>query len=149
MKKIIFSIIIALLFIPTFTKAATLIDNLEVEASADTFTFNMSKNSWTYTLYTEKSTATIKVTPKAGVTIKGDGEVPIQEGNNRIEITATDGNNTENYVINLNVVKLVSEDGKIVNPPTGNQIPLITTGILLLMGSVLSMMTRKAKIYKI
>ena len=46
MKKLIFTIILGVLLIPTFAKAATLIDNLEVERSADTYTFNIFCNSY-------------------------------------------------------------------------------------------------------
>ena len=73
MKKLIFTIILGVLLIPTFAKAATLIDNLEVERSADTYTFNMSRNSWTYTLYTDKETYTLNLNV-VKVEIK-DGEI--------------------------------------------------------------------------
>jgi len=149
MKKIIFTILLGVLFLPTFVKAATLIENLEVERSADTYTFNMSKNSWTYTLYTDKETANIKVTAKEGVTVTGNGEVPIQEGANTLTITATDGTNTENYTLNLNVVKVEIKDGEIVNPPTGNKIQTISLIILSISGIAITVLNKKKLFYKL
>ena len=149
MKKLIFTIILGILLVPTFVKAATLIDNLEVERSADTYTFNMSRNSWTYTLYTDKETANIKVTAKEGVTVTGNGEVPIQEGANKLTITATDGTNTETYTLNLNVVKVEIKDGEIVNPPTGSNLPIISLITLTSLGIIITFFNRKKAIYKL
>ena len=149
MKRIVI-LVLFLLLIPTYVKAATLIENLEVESSKDYYTFSMERTSWAYTLFTDQDNANIKVTPKAGVTVTGAGVVPVNEGLNKIEFSATDGNNTENYTLNLNVVKTeIGEDGQPVNPPTGDSIPLITIGMLLIIGCLVTLGTRKASIYRI
>jgi len=150
MKKVLFMFLLSLLLMPVYVKAATLIDNLEVERSRDTYTFSMERNSWSYTLFTDKETANIKVTPKEGVTVTGAGEVPVQEGSNRVEITATDGTKTENYVINLSVVKStgVDADGNQINPQTGFEIPYLMIGEFLLMGGFIALISKR-KFYRI
>jgi len=148
MKKILFAIL-ALLLIPSITNAATLIENLEVEASAETYTFDMSKNTWGYTLYTDKDTANIKIKAKEGVNVTGAGEVSVKEGDNKIEISATNGTASENYILYLNVVKASkSEDGK-VNPPTGINYPMLSIGILVVTGVLIMLLVRKKAVYKI
>lgn len=146
MKKLLFAIILSFLFVPLFVNAATLIDNLEVEASAKTYTFSMAQNSWKYTLYTNKDTANIKVTPKSGVTVTGAGEVSVNPGSNTIKITATDGTTTEEYTLNLIVNKI--SDNEIENPNTGLAYP-IAFGALLIVGVVLFVVSKKKKIYNI
>ena len=149
MKKTIFTILLGVLLIPSFVKAATLIENLEVERSADTYTFSMNRNSWTYTLFTDKDTANIKVTAKDGVTVTGNGEVPIQEGANQLTITATDGTNTETYTLNLNVVKTEIKNGEIVNPPTGHNIKTISIVSLFGLGIIITLLNKKKVFYKL
>ena len=122
-KKVFLSIVLVIMMaiiIPVKVSAASLLSDLKVEGIGS---LNLAKKSWNLTLTTTLDYANIMATPaNESVTVEGIGKVKVNEGANTIVVKATDGTNTEEFTININVIKgsYSATDGQSVkNPKTG------------------------------
>lgn len=155
MLKKLAVLLIVIFLIPINVNAASLLSDLQVEGIGS---LELNKNSWNLSLGTPYDYVNITATPiDSSVTVEGAGQVAIQEGANTITITASNGSQTENYTINLNVTKKsgsvgtgavsYDKDANIINPETGAFLPLgiiITIGI----GAIVSIVyLRKNKVF--
>ena len=141
MKKarfIIFTLVLSLFVIIPFRVNAALLSNLEVEGIG-----SLSTSRKNYTLGYQTPFNYVNITATGideSVKVEGAGKVSINEGANKIVITATNGTETDTYTINLNVTKKAASgsgsknttsDTDVKNPETGYFISLIGLGIAL------------------
>ena len=143
MKKLLFSILALLAFVPFVgVKAQSLLTSLEVEGIGE---LSLSRNTWNLKLSTSYNYATINAKAADGVKVEGAGKVDIKEGDNTIIVKATSGSETQTYTINLNVTKKDStstsastasskETSKndVANPKTGSMMDVMKYGSLII-----------------
>lgn len=137
MKKILLAIIVFLV-VPISVHAANLTTGINIDGFGD---LGLTRNTYNLTLHTTLDYSTIivstadgasaTVTDGNGNVVTGD-KVPIQEGSNQISIVVSDGTNSENWTINLNVDREMEVDSD--NPSTGTFISYISLGILVILG---------------
>jgi len=146
-KKIMGVLVIGLLlFIPIFAKADEYIKSISL-GTIDNFNLDKASKAWNLTYYDPTGEyATINVVPQDGVTIEGDGKVAITEGQNTFVIKASKGESTQNYTLNVNVVRQELNGD---NPVTGDFLPVSI--IIVCLGASIGYFAvkRKNKFYKI
>lgn len=128
LKRILFSVILfAILALPGRVFAASLLSSLEVDGIG---ALNISsRNTFNITLTTSLDYATINATPvDSTVQVSGTGNVKVQEGDNKLTVTATKGTETETYTINLKVYKKSAQDIKSVTDSDGKSVTNPDTG---------------------
>ena len=150
------ALLVLLLILPLKVNAASLLSKLEVEGIG---ALNLARGTYNLTLTTTLDYANIMATPaKEGVEITGTGKINVNAGDNQIVVTATDGTETQNYTINLNVIKAGSTanaksegDGTpIANPKTGSLLTKETVITILLAFLISGLLIRnKRKVYKL
>ena len=155
-KKLAYLILLALLIIiPVKANAESLLSRLAVEGIGD---LNLQSRTWNLGFSTSLGYANIIATGvNDSVKIEGAGKVDVKEGKNTFVITATSGETTETYTINMNVslnkgAKSAAPSGEgptengedVKNPETGG---FITTTLFGLSGGaiVLTLISSKSK----
>ena len=166
MKKInlIVVFLIGLILLPIKINAASLLSGLEIEGIGN---LNVAKKSWNLGFSTSLNYANVTATPAdESVKVEGDGKVDIKEGANTITVTASKGEQTETYTINLNVTKKAGNGGsttssssKVSYDKDGNEIKNPNTGAFMniafvtLLGSSIALIAiksnKKKKFYRI
>jgi len=143
MKKMFFMLVV-LFMMPMLVNAATLVQGISVDGIGD---LGLSRNTWTLYLKTTLDYEDIDVIPaNDNVIITGAGRVSVEEGDNKIVVTATDGTTKEEYTINIKVAR-PSKDGS-GNPETGAflSISAVVGGIVV---GMIILNLKKSKIQKI
>ena len=158
LKTLLLVVVVGCLFaLPSKVFAASLISNIEIEGIGS---IGLGRATHDLGLQTSFDYTNITVTPaNEGITIEGAGKVPIQEGLNKIVITASDGKATETHTINLNVSKIsgtiqsgnsYEKGGEIKNPETGAFLNYTLIIVSLLSAAfVIKTTTKKAKFHRI
>lgn len=150
MKK--YFIFIALLMLPFFVHAASLIEGINVDGIGD---ISVAKKTHNLKLTTSLDYATIEVKAVEGATVEGGGKVEVKEGENTIEIKATKGEETDVHTINLTISKAEKGASKGEasetkgNPNTGAFVSAIAVGALVGIGIVFYVVSKKRKINSI
>lgn len=128
MKKIFF-VLVMLFVMPVMVNAATLIKGVNFDGIGE---LPLNRNTWNLSLTTTLDYVDIDVIPTSdGVTVTGAGKVDVEEGNNKIVFTATDGTTTEEYTVNVKISRPSKDSSG--NPETGAFLSfstLILAGIL-------------------
>jgi len=158
MKRIMLFLVGVILLLPSIAYADEYIESM----SFGTIDLNVSesKSVWNLTYYVGNiTTAEIKVVPKDGVTIEGDGTVDIVEGSNTFTVEAISDKTSKTYTINVNVVSKSSskansdnsssDNTNSNNPDTGSFLP-ISLSIFAIAGITgYSIIKKKKKFYRV
>ena len=151
MKK--YFIFMALLMLPFFVHAASLIEEISVDGIGN---ISLSKKTHNLKLTTSLDYATIEVKAVEGATVEGDGKVEVKEGKNTLEVKATKDGETDTHTINLTIAKskggsAAAEEGGETkgNPNTGAFISVAAIGSLVGIGIVFDIVSKKRKIKSI
>ena len=133
MKKIL--LFAALLFMPILVSAkVSLASGISIDGIGNA---PLNGNSWSVKLTTTLDYTDITVTPvRDTVKVEGAGRVAIEEGNNDITITLTEGDTVETYVIHMTMSRPKTDTNG--NPETGAFVPvmIVIVGVLALVGII-------------
>lgn len=133
-----------LMVLPAIVNASTLVKSVVFDGIGE---LNTSKNTWNLNLTTTLDYVDIDVVPISdSVKITGAGKVNVEEGDNTIEFTATDGTTEEKFTVNVKISR--PSENNSGNPETGSFLPIgmvaLGLGIILIIYNY-----SKAKIVKI
>lgn len=149
MKKITGYILMGILsffVIPFLVNAEGLLTNLNVDGIGD---LNINRRNYTLQLTTTLDYATISATPaNENVAVEGTGNVAIVEGKNTLIVKATDGVTTEEYVINLTMLR-PSGDATDGNPNTGAFASIGALIACLIVAIIAYLVSRRKRVFQI
>ena len=133
MKKVL--LFAALLFMPILVSAkVSLASSINIDGIGNA---PLNGDSWSVKLTTTLDYTDITVTPvRDTVKVEGAGRVAIEEGNNDITITLTEGDTVETYVIHMTMNRPKTDTNG--NPETGAFVPvmIVVVGVLALVGII-------------
>ena len=133
MKKVL--LFAALLFMPILVSAkVSLASSINIDGIGNA---PLNGDSWSVKLTTTLDYTDITVTPvRDTVKVEGAGRVAIEEGNNDITITLTEGDTVETYVIHMTMNRPKTDTNG--NPETGAFVPvmIVIVGVLALVGII-------------